>query len=315
MAGADEVHRALQAAGLWLDLGLCVLRVRSNNRFLAEQLCSVYRHFEFVPQAEWADIHAELLPGVGWRRWWRPQVRFRCDGLMPFDPFPADTALPLLEWCANVVIGERMAHVLLLHAGALARDGRALLLPAEPGSGKSTLSAALSLSGWRLLSDEFGAFHHEDGCMRAVLKPVALKNRSIDVIRSFEPSAPLGPVFPKTRRGRVAHLAASAESVALRQAPARPGLVLLPRWEAGSPTLVAEVDPVEKFHLLGLNAFNFHANAEAGYEAALQMARECAGFRLVYSDLDDAMATIDGLWRERGRPLAAGALSPTPAAP
>ncbi|MBK9234594.1 MAG: hypothetical protein IPO19_00450 [Rhodoferax sp.] len=32
-----------------------------------------------------------------------------------------------------------------------------LVMPAIPGSGKSTLTAGLSLSGWRLLSDEFGA--------------------------------------------------------------------------------------------------------------------------------------------------------------
>ena len=49
-----------------------------------------------------------------------------------------------------------MNDLLLLHAG-VERDGLALICPPS-WSGKSTLTAALSLRGWRLLSDEFGAF-------------------------------------------------------------------------------------------------------------------------------------------------------------
>jgi hypothetical protein len=50
---------------------------------------------------------------------------------------------------------------------------------------------------------------------------VALKNESIGVIRAFAPQALLGPDFPKTRKGTVAHLAASAMAVA-RSVPTSP---------------------------------------------------------------------------------------------
>ena len=43
---------------------------------------------------------------------------------------------------------------LVLHAGAVARDGGALLLLGDSGSGKSTLAWAASRAGWEVLSDD-----------------------------------------------------------------------------------------------------------------------------------------------------------------
>ncbi|MGA3370319.1 MAG: hypothetical protein ABSC48_01000 [Terracidiphilus sp.] len=45
--------------------------------------------------------------------------------------------------------------VIALHAGCVVRDGRAILLAAPSGVGKSTISLALALRGWSLLSDEW----------------------------------------------------------------------------------------------------------------------------------------------------------------
>ena len=153
-----ELSQALSGAGLWFDVGAAVLRVRSDSAALPGQLQVAYGHFPFVDRADWADLHVRIGAPTGLRRWIRPQVLLHCDGQQPFEPFPADSPLPLFEWGSNWLIGQRLNDLLLLHAGAVERDGLALLLPAMPGSGKSTLTAALSLRGWRLLSDEFGAF-------------------------------------------------------------------------------------------------------------------------------------------------------------
>lgn len=294
--GADDIHRALRAGGLWLDLGAAVVRVQSDVRVLAEQLRSVYRSFPFVDAADTADVHLVVRRATGLRRWVRPQVRLRCDGLHPFEPFPADSPLPLLEWGCNWMIGRRLNDVLLLHAGALERDGAALLLPATPGSGKSTLTAALMLRGWRLLSDEFGVFDPDAGVFRAMLKPVALKNESIAVIRGRGGDALLGPAFPRTRKGTVAHLAPDARAVARRHLGARPGAVVLPQWRAGSPTLWEPVQPHQVFSALAFNAFNYNLLGADGFRAVVSLVRQCRAWRLIYSDLDEALATLDHSW-------------------
>ena len=294
----NEIERSLRRGGLTLDVGLATVRVRSDVSMLARQLQTVYRHFPFVVNGSWADLHVDLMRPRGLRRWVRPQVRFRCDSQQPFEPFPADTALPLMEWGANWLIGRRMNDMLLLHAGVVERDGLALVLPAMPGSGKSTLTAALSLSGWRLLSDEFGAFDLAQNHFRPVLKPVALKNDSIGVIRRFAPGAALGPEFPKTRKGTVAHLAAGPDAVAKVHEGARPGAIVLPRWEAGSPTRWEPLPERVVFSALAFNAFNYAVAGAEGFTAVVQLLRACPAWSLVYSDLADAIRTIAGCWPE-----------------
>ena len=303
-ASTAHIAEALRAQGLWLDVGAASIRVQGRSPYLAEQLQAVYAEFPFTTGNAWADVHCRLDPVAGFRRWLHPQVVFSSDSHVVFSPFPADAPLPLFEWGCNWLIGQRLNHLLLLHAGALERDGMALVLPATPGSGKSTLTAALAQRDWRLLSDEFGVFDPALGLFKPMLKPVALKNASIEVLRRFAPGARMGPEFPKTRKGTVAHLAASADAVARRHQGARPGAVVLPRWEAGSETRWQSIRPEIVFSALAFNAFNYQLVGEAAFDAVVGLARTCPAWELIYSDLDDAIRTLDDAWKVHvvGRP-------------
>ena len=294
--GGSRLAHALAGTGIRLDIGAASVRIRSNADSLARDLSAAYAHFPFEDSADFADVHVQIRRAPGPRRWFKPQVIFRCDGQRPFEPFPADSALPLFEWGCNWMIGHRLNDLLLLHAGAVERDGLALLLPAVPGSGKSTLTAALSMRGWRLLSDEFGAFDPASGSFRAILKPIALKNQSIEVIRRFAPNAAFGPEFPKTRKGTVAHLVAQPDSVARRHEAALPGAVVLPKWQANSPTRWEPLAEHTLFAALAFNAFNYNVLGADGFAAVVQLVRQCPAWQLVYSDLDEALATIDAAW-------------------
>lgn len=292
----EDLRVALRGKGLWLDYGAVVLRVQSEGGPLAEQVRAVYPRFPFATAGPWADLHVRIARARGIRRWFRPQSLFFTDGGQPFLPFPADSPLPLMEWGSNWLIGQQRLDYLLLHAGVVERNGGALILPALPGSGKSTLAAALSLSGWRLLSDEFGVYDPEHDCMRALLKPVALKNESIGVIRNLFPAARLGPAFPKTRKGTVAHLAAGAEAVARRHEPAAPTAVIFPRWQRDAETRLVAADEERVFRALAFNAFNYTVLGEVGFRAAISLVRRCPAWELTYSRLDEAIAAIDSVW-------------------
>jgi HprK-related kinase A len=313
--GPCALHTALRSTGIALDLGAATLVVRSSSVALARQIAATYASFPFSPPPDFADIRIELMPVGGWRRHFREQVVLRCDGEQQFHPFPADTALPLMEWGTNWLIGQRLHDLLLFHAGCLERDGLGLLLPATPGSGKSTLTAALAHRSWRLLSDEFGVCDPLSGQLRAMLKPIALKNQSIDVIRRFAPEARLGPAFPKTRKGTVVHVAATADAVRRRSEPATPALVILPKWSAGASTRVEPVSEDELFKALAFNSFNYEVLGEAGFSAVIDIVRRCRGFRLDYEHLEEAVEQIDALWVDivaQHREVAGASQAPAP---
>ena len=56
----------------------------------------------------------------------------------------------------------RAKQYIPLHAAALEKDGRGMLLVAPGGSGKSTLSLGLVQAGWKYISDDAGLLHKQN---------------------------------------------------------------------------------------------------------------------------------------------------------
>src|SRR3546814_19936106 len=78
-----------------------------------------------------------------------------------------------------MALGQR--RYLLLHASAVERDGRALLMTGMSGAGKSTLAALLGSRGWRLLGDDFALVDPGTGLVHAFPRLVSLKHAAIGV--------------------------------------------------------------------------------------------------------------------------------------
>lgn len=285
----------LAADGIALDFGVARARILADAPGLSEALASVYQGFEFAPPVGFFDVTVRLRRARGVRRYLQPQVELVADGRTLFAPFPADTHLPLLEWGMNFLLARRLGFHLLLHAGAVEFDGRAVILPAVPGSGKSTLTAALVCRGFRLLSDEFGVVRFSDGHLLPLLRPVALKNQSIDVIAQFAPQATIGPRFAKTRKGTVAHMAPNAHAIGNRHLAAKPALIVFPRYDTREVCLLEPVKRSRAFSRLSVNSFNYQMLGPSAFDAVTRLIESCRVYRLVYSDLDRAIAAIRNL--------------------
>jgi len=292
------LRAALTGPGLVLDLGAARVRVRSAEPELASLIRTVYGGYSFEDATGVCDVTATLRRSRGLRRFVRPQVELLIDGTIEFEPFPADTQLPLLEWGMNFALAQRACWCLLLHAGVVERGGRAVVLPAMPGAGKSTLTAALASRGYRLLSDEFGVVGFADSQLAPMLRPIALKNESIDVIARFAPGAVIGPRFPKTHKGTVAHLAPAAEDVAARHTTAAPALVIFPRFDARAGVDVEPVAQARAFARLAVNSFNYEFLGPLGFDALGRLVEASAAHQLRYGNLDRAIDTIGALLEE-----------------
>lgn len=291
------VRRRLASDGLLIRTGPFVYRLRSRLPQVAEGLLAMYPLAD-SPEQGLADFHLRIDSVTGLRRWWRPQVNAWLDGYTPFLPLPADQAYALLEWAMNFCVAGHAHHYLMLHAACLERQGRCVILPGHPGAGKSTLTAALMLSGWRLLSDEITLVDRDTGALHALARPVSLKNASIDVIRGFAPQACLGPLARDTHKGSVAHLQPSALSVDGMHLTGRPAFVVFPRWRKDAETSWTPKGQAEAFELLARNGFNYSMLGRLGFELVGGLIDSSRCWSFEYSRLEEAIPAFERLAQE-----------------
>jgi HprK-related kinase A len=282
---------------LILDAGPFRVGVRSSDQGFLDTLSFFYRDSVRHDGPHVVDYEIRVFRPLNLRRLVRPQVLFEIDGMRVFDPQPLENAFPLYEWGLNWCIATSAHRYLMLHAGTIAFGDSAMIFPGNPGSGKSTLSAALSLSGARLLSDEFGLLRPESKDLVAMPRGIPLKNASIEAIIEFDSAAPLGPTYPKTRKGRVRHLRPDAASQAGQAVPARPRWLIFPKYRAGAEEDLQPLDKTEAFRQLAFNCFNYKLLGETAYRAASELVGQVDCYRFSFSRLDKAVEQLTALAR------------------
>lgn len=292
--GRDEQRRRLAGPGLVLRTGPFRNRIRTDIPHLADAIGLLYADYPVEEEDGFADFQLHFHRSGGLRRWYRPQVRFDCDGMVPFKPLPLAQAHPMFEWVMNWCVSNHAHAYLMLHAAVLQRGNAGVILPAPPGSGKSTLCGALASRGWRLLSDELTLVRPHDLALIPLPRPVSLKNASLDVLRAYAPDAVFGPAVPGTTKGTIGHMRAPAASIAAAGEPARATHIVFPRYQGGAPTSLAPLPRAHMFMRVADNAFNYPVLGAAGFDTLCRLVDACTGYEFGYSSLDEAMAVFDG---------------------
>ncbi|HMB51963.1 MAG TPA: hypothetical protein VKU40_01515, partial [Thermoanaerobaculia bacterium] len=176
-----------------------------------------------------------------------------------------------------------LAPLAALHAAAVEHRGRAILLPAASGRGKTTLAAALTAAGCGYLGDELTFLATaEGGGVDAVPFPKALslKPGSVPLFAHLEPQ-PDG--------GGDAHL----DPERLRPgcavtAPLPVGGVLVPRYRDGAPFRLAPLSAGETLLALVESAADLpqrrHDAKLAVFERLADLAERVPGHRLEHGD-------------------------------
>ncbi len=290
-----ELQRLLQQGRFALQTGTLISRIRSPLPDVARSIHVLYANNRYQVDPDFADFHVEVRQPRNFRRWFKQQAEFLVDGDRPFEPLPREQAPAFLEWGLNWSIAASCHQWLTIHAASLERDGCAVILPAPPGSGKSTLCAALALRSWRLLSDELTLLDPTSGLTHGLARPINLKNASIDLIRAFEPSSGWGPEVYDTAKGRVTHLRAPRESVTRMLEPARPRWIVFPKYEPNAEPRLSPRGKAQTFLHFAQNAFNYSPLGSLAFAATGRLVDQCDCYDFVYSRLDDALATFDGL--------------------
>jgi len=249
------------------------------------------------PEAEdgIADFTVRLEPDRPWRRWLRPSVAIRGDHMLP-EAAPLALAHGLLaaEMGMNLQMALGLRRYLLLHASAVERDGRALVMTGASGAGKSTLAALLGERGWRLLGDEFVLVDLAGGGLHPFPRAVSLKNAAITLLEAEAPPERFGPVLEETPKGRIRHLRPRAEAIHRMAEPAVPALILFPRY--GYDKALRPVGAAEAFVRLTQASTNYVSLGEAGFRALTGLVTANPACAIDYPDTDGAIDLVETLW-------------------
>jgi hypothetical protein len=296
---AGEFARQMARPGLTIAIGPFTVCFACDNPSVAHDVRWMYAAHPVCDDDELIDLGIEIRRVSGLRRWVKPQVRVAVEGVPLFNPLPAEFGSAAFEWSFNIAMAGRTHQHLVLHAGVVARDGRAVVLPAEPGAGKSTLSAALMASGWRLFSDESTVFGPDDGVI-AVPRPVMLKGPSTRVIRTRWPDLPMTPprLAPPDVEGPLCLLRPTEVSVVRAAEPAWVRWIVFPRFREGASTSWARLEKGPAFIRLVQNAFNYTVRGLAAFEQLTRVVDRADCYAFEYSNLDEALAFFERLAAE-----------------
>lgn len=281
--------------GLSFKIGHFNVRLVSPIGEIADHLQNLYAAYELLDKDDFVDFHVQLTSPSKLRRYFRPQVNFFFDGAAPFKPLPYEQAAAMFEWGLNWCIASYSNQYLIIHAAVVERNNQAFILPGTPGSGKSTLCAALVCSGWRLLSDEMTLLSTSDGQIYPVPRPISLKNQSIDVIQKFSPQGVFGQVVNDTAKGTVGHLRPPEQSVQSGAKPAQPAKLIFPKYKPASGT---ELTPVSKGRAMlraAGDCFNYNVLGTQGFDSLGDLIDKCDCYEFNYSRLDEAIALFTDL--------------------
>ena len=290
-----DVQAQLSDEGIYFRTGPFIVHLKTQIKNVVKNFYALYGNYPLVEDHSYADFHVRIALPVNLRRWLKPQVFFYLDEAIPFKPLPFNQAYPMLEWGLNWCIANHAHQYLIVHAAAVEKYGKAIIFPAQPGSGKSTLSAALVSREWRLLSDELALISLSDKTVIPLARPINLKNESIDIIKKFNAGCQLSERYDDTNKGTVALFKAPQESIAKAQEPAMPTWIIQPQYQQGASTELTEQSRGRMFMHMADNSFNYSVLAEKGFRGLADLIDNCLCYNFTYSDLHDAVDSLESL--------------------
>ncbi len=169
----------------------------------------------------------------------------------------------------------------------------AILLPAPPGSGKSTLTAALVAAGLDYFSDEVALLCEDDLAVTPFPLAMCVKDTGIDALAALFPELATLPVHTRMDGKRVVYMPPSAARVPAPNSRRPVIAIVFPRYVAGAPnTLRALPKPAALARLIS-QCMGVQRRLEARHVTQMiSWIRDLSCYELDFSDLGAAVSTL-----------------------
>jgi hypothetical protein len=217
----------------------------------------------------------------------------RLDGTVAFRSRRVEGAIDWILWKASTEAIAGIGDHLAIHAGAVGWEGRCVLLPAPHDSGKTTLTAALTASGFPYFSDEAALIDPSTAALVPFPRALWLEPGSVAALDRLLAGRGTGGIA----RNGTSHVA-PVDLRGGRIGRAAPiGHIVFPLYTRGAQTALVPMSRAEAVVELGRNAFNLGRFGRPGVDVLVDVVRRADVHRLSVGDLGEAVEAISNLVR------------------
>ena len=189
-----------------------------------------------------------------------------------------------LEAAVTIELQKLRSDLYFVHSAVLEKDGAAIMLAGQPGSGKSSTCWALLHHGLRYLSDELGPVDLESLRVLPYSRALVLKE---DPATSFRLPAEV------LRTSRAIYVPVESLPSSAVPRPVRlETIVFLDYQGSGREATLERIGAARAGAHLYTHALNALAHSGEGLDAALEIAGKVSCFELESSSLEDSCALI-----------------------
>lgn len=186
---------------------------------------------------------------------------------------------------------QAQRYLIALHAGSVEKNGNVIIMPAVAESGKTTLTAALISHGSRLFSDEVTALDYE-GYVHPLPFCMNIKEGSWRVLAPMYPHLVDSDTYNRFDGQNIRFLPPENMHIGCQKA----SHIIFPKYIPDAKTILTQISVNEALFKIKEAGYQIQESMDGNkFELILNHLVSLPKYTLVYSNLDEAIVTIDRL--------------------